>query len=74
MLGATLTGKFVEKDIDSHREKFGVIVFDREEGEVFFLVEILQGEKDKQACSLDERGITIREMMVKQPPVADVSY
>lgn len=74
MWGGTLAGKLIEEDVDSHGEELRVVVFDGEEGEVFFLVEILEREEDEQPCGLSERGSTIREMMVKQPPVAEVSY
>jgi hypothetical protein len=64
----------VEEDVEPHGEEFGVVVLDWEEGEVFLLVEVLQGEEDEHACGLCDGGSTIREMMVKHPPVAEVSY
>lgn len=64
----------VEGDIDLHGKVLGVIVLDRKEGVVLLRVKILDGVEDQESGGLGRVCFTTREIMVKMPPVAEVSY
>jgi len=39
--GGTFAGEMIEEDVDLHGKELCLVVFDREKGEVFLLVEVL---------------------------------
>lgn len=72
-MNCTLARQAKEEDVDSHGEKFRLIVLDRQKGVVLLLVEVLKREEDEDRCSLTILGLTAIAARVKSPPVAEVS-
>lgn len=71
----SVTGDFIEGNVDSHGEVVGIVVFDGEKGVVGDVIVVLDGEEDEDAGGLDVNGMVTRKArMVKQPPVVEVSY
>lgn len=69
----TVAGHAIEKDIHFHGQRLRIIVLDSQEGVILFSVEILYGVEDKYGGGLRGVSFTTSAMMVKRPPVAEVS-
>lgn len=71
---STLTWTLIKSDIYLKGNVLSWVIFDCKESFVLVCGKILDGEKDEEGSNLYKKKITIREAIVKTPPVAEVNY